>query len=308
MTKHGVKDIAASVRAHLQQHAKDKERPFQEVLQYYAMERFLYRLGQSPHAKNFVLKGGLMLPVWQAPTSRPTKDIDLLSHLPNQVEVITNVVRDVCHIEVQSDGLTFDADTISGKVITEDADYRGVRVRFKGHLQNARISMQIDTGFGDVIVPSPTLVDYPTILDLPPPRLYGYSRESGVAEKFEAMVKLGQINSRMRDFYDLWLLSGQFDFDGPTLAEAVRATFSHRGTPIDSEPVALTAAFSSDATKQAQWRSFIEKSEINPAPSELAEITERIREFLEPVADALQRHASFKYRWNAPGPWTPLVE
>ena len=176
MTKRRVKDVAASVRARLQTNAKDTNRPFQEVLQYFAMERFLYRLSRSLHSEKFVLKGGLMLTAWRAPSSRPTKDIDLLAKMPNDVDSVVQVVREVCEQEVEPDGLEFDVDDLAGRIIKDDAEYEGIRVDLRATLQNARIHMQIDMGFGDVVVPAAVSMEYPTILDHDPPRLNGYSR------------------------------------------------------------------------------------------------------------------------------------
>jgi hypothetical protein len=209
------KNLAASVHARLAQIARRTGRPFQELLQYYAMERFLYRLSKSPHAARFVLKGALMLRVWDAPMARPTKDIDLLGRLENSLENGSTVVREVCALEVEPDGLVFRPATVKSERIREDADYEGVRIRFDGFLARARIAMQLHVGIGDVMVPGPVEIAYPTLLDFPAPRLKGYPRETAIAEKFEAMVKLGTLNSRMKDFYDIWLLSRQFDFDGP---------------------------------------------------------------------------------------------
>lgn len=226
MTKRCIKDMAASVRARLQTNAKETGRPFQEVLQYFAMERFLFRLSVSPYADRLILKGGLMLTAWRAPSTRPTKDIDLLAMMPNDVKSVVNVVKEICTQKTDTDGLVFDIASVEGRVIKEDAEYEGVRVTFLVHLQNARVNMQIDMGFGDVVIPGPVQLDYPTILDYDSPKITGYTREATVAEKFEAMVRLGQINSRIRDFFDIWLLSRQFDFEGPVLTRAVRETFA----------------------------------------------------------------------------------
>ena len=303
MKKPGVKDIAASVRARLQANAKQTDRPFQEVLQYFAMERFLFRLSVSPHADKLVLKGGLMLTAWRAPSTRPTKDIDFLAEMPNDVDSVMGVVKDICLQGVDPDGLTFDVDSIEGRVIKEDADYEGVRVTFLGYLQNARVNMQIDMGFGDVVVPGVAMLEYPTILDHDVPKLSGYSRETTIAEKFEAMVKLGQINSRIRDFFDIWLLLRQFDFEGPVLARAVQETFANRGTAIKPDPVALTAEFAADASKMRQWTGFLRKSRIDFAPDTLQEVVEATADFLRPVARALASSEDFTSQWTAPGPW-----
>jgi hypothetical protein len=305
MTKRQVKDVAASIRQRLHNNAKATGRPFQEVLQYFAMERFLYRLAQSPHADTFVLKGALMFAAWRAPSSRPTKDIDLLARMSNHVDAILSVVKDICLLEVEPDGLVFDVASLQGMAIKEDADYEGVRVTFLSHLQNAEVRMQLDMGFGDVLTPAATRTQYPTILDLAPPELWGYSRETAVAEKFEAMVKLGQLNSRMKDFFDIWLLSRQFSFDGIVLADAIASTFSHRGTAITVPPLALTSAFTSDPVKAVQWRGFLRKSRITTAPEDLGQVVDTLAAFLVPVARAIHESRRFAARWDAPGPWQP---
>jgi hypothetical protein len=303
MTKRPIKDVAASIRQRLYNNAKETGRPFQEVLQYFAMERFLYRLAQSPYADKFVLKGALMFTAWRAPSSRPTKDIDLLARISNNVDAILAVVRDICLLQVEPDGLVFDVTSLRGMIIKEEADYEGVRVTFLARLQNAEVHMQLDMGFGDVLTPAATLAEYPTILDLAPPKLWGYSRETSVAEKFEAMVKLGQLNSRMKDFFDIWFMSRQFGFDGATLADAITRTFSHRGTAIAVLPLALTAAFASDPAKVAQWRGFLRKSRITSAPDNLGQIVDVLAAFLLPVARAIQEGQRFVARWDASGPW-----
>ena len=226
------KNLPASVRQRLANKAQETGRPFQEVLQYFAMERFLYRLSRSPHADKFVLKGALMFTAWGGLSSRPTKDIDLLARMDNTVEAVETVMREVCGQEVEADGLVFDTESVAGEAIKEDADYPGVRVTFLVTLLNGRLSMQIDMGFGDVVTPSAAMTGYPALLDFPAPLMLGYPRETVVAEKFEAMTKLGLLNSRMKDFYDLWVLCQQFDFDGVTLATAIRRTFTHRKTAV----------------------------------------------------------------------------
>ncbi len=303
MTKRQYKNISASVRQRLLNKAREKGRPFNELLQYFAMERFLYRLSKSPYVDNFVLKGALMLSVWEAPLSRPTMDIDLLGRINNSVEAIVAVTRVICRQEVEPDGIAFDTNSIVEERITEDADYEGVRVRFKGSLDTAQIAMQLDIGFGDMVVLSPELTDYPTILDLPPPQLYVYSRESTIAEKFEAMVKLGILNSRMKDFFDIWLMLRQFDFEGQKLSTAIAKTFSTRGTDIQSEPISLTNTFVDDTVKTAQWRGFIRKNRLTNVSQDLGEVVKAIAAFLGPIAKSLAAKQSFKANWKAPGPW-----
>jgi len=303
MTDKPVKNIAASIRQKLLNHSNETGRPFQEVLQYFAMERFLYRLSRSPHADKFVLKGALMFTAWGGPASRSTKDIDFLARMSNSIEAIVAVMREVCRQEVEPDGLVFEAEGLSGSVIKEDADYEGVRVTFRATLENARVPMQLDLGFGDVMTPGPESTIYPTILDLPAPLLNGYSRETVVAEKFEAMVKLGLLNSRMKDFSDVWVLSRQFAFDGALLAEAIARTFEHRGTPITFNPTALTAAFAADPGKAIQWRGFLRKSRLSAVPNDLNQIISDLAGFLGPVTQSLEQGRSFNGSWSPSEQW-----
>ena len=305
MSKTKVKDLSASVRQRLLNKARQTNRPFSELAQYFTMERFLYRLSKSPFADKFVLKGALMLPVWKAPLARPTMDIDVLGQIDNSIEVIVDAIRNICAQRVKSDGITFDANSVVGKRITEDADYEGVRIKFRGKLGTARVSMQVDVGFGDVVVPPATPVIYPTILDLPRPYLLGYSMESTIAEKFETMLKLGILNSRMKDFFDIWFLSRQFNFSGHTLQKAVKATFSTRSTDIPSVPVAFMTDLSRDPIKDTQWKAFIRKNRLLSIPKDFQEIVTDIASFLGPIVKNLESNQPFKSSWKAPGPWKP---
>jgi predicted nucleotidyltransferase component of viral defense system len=303
VTTRQYKNIAASVRQRLLNKARETGRPFNELLQYFAMERFLYRLSKSHYADSFVLKGALMLTVWKAPLSRPTIDIDLLGRIDNSIETIVEVTKKICQQEVEPDGIDFDVASIEAERIAEDADYEGIRVRFRGSLGTAQIVMQLDIGFGDILVPSPEPTNYPTILDLPAPQLLGYTKQSTIAEKFEAMVKLGILNSRMKDFYDIWLILRHFDFEGPILAEAILKTFSTRGTNIQPEPIALTNSFAEDTAKAAQWRGFIRKNRLTNVTQNFPEVITAIASFLGPIAKTLAGGHSFRGTWKAPGPW-----
>ena len=303
MTQQRGPNIAASIHRRLLNKARETNRPFNELLQYFAMERFLYRLSRSPHAGKFVLKGALMLTVWQAPATRPTMDIDLLGITDNSIDAIVAVMKDVCMQAVEADGWFFDPDSVSAERIVEDADYAGVRVLLRGILGTARIALQIDIGFGDVVVPGPEMADYPTILELPAPRLRGYTRESAVAEKFEAMVRLGRVNSRVKDFFDIWLLTRQFDFDGRTLAQAIERTFSTRGTTIPADPLALTGNFAREPARQTRWQGFVRKNRLQHVPPGFADIVTAIETFLGPVTRALAAGDAFEGFWKAPGPW-----
>ncbi len=303
MTKRPLKNVAASVHQRLLNAAKQSNRPFNQLLQLYAMERFLYRLSVSRHAEKFVLKGALMLTAWDAPISRPTMDIDLLGRTSNDVDALVAMGREVCGEPVEADGLVFDPATVVGQRIADEAVYEGVRIRFRGALGNARIAMQLDVGFGDVVEPPPVPVEFPTLLAMPSPRLRGYSRESAVAEKLEAMIKLEELNSRMKDFFDIWLLSRHFDFGGATLARAIATTLGARGTEIPPQPIALTPAFAEVPGKNTQWRGFVRKTRLRDVPEELSQIVGAVSAFLMPVVEAIRAGRGFEAAWRAPGPW-----
>ncbi len=297
-----IRNVAASVRQRLINRANSAKRPFNELLQYYAMERFLYRLSQSAHADRFILKGALMLRSWRSPEFRPTMDIDLLGRTSNEETDIVAQIRDIMAVVVEPDGLTFDPGSIRSERITEAADYEGIRVRFRGMLDSARVSMQIDIGFGDIVYPGPEKSDLPTILDSAAPRLLCYSRESAIAEKFEVMVKLGVLNSRMKDFYDIWLLSRQFDFDGANLAEAIRQTFERRGTVLPADIEAFEKTFI-DA-KQVQWTAFWKRLQHDHLPASFSDIVSAMEAFLSPLVSALSQGNPKPANWTAPGPWS----
>ena len=302
MTPREITNVADSVRQRLLNEARSSGRPFNELLQYFAMERFLYRLSRSPHAGRFVLKGALVLASWGVFPGRPTKDIDFLGHLRNDVDSVAATVTEICQQSVEEDGLVFEPSSVAGERIAEEAEYEGVRVRFRGRLGTARFVMQIDVGFGDAVVPGPMTIEYPTILELPKPRILGYTKETVVAEKFHTMVRRGVLNSRVRDFFDVWAMSHHLDFDGQVLARAIRETFSTRNTEIPVRPVALTTEFAQDGSKTTQWRGFLRKSRIE-GPHELSQVVESLRAFLGPLAEALADGFEFESKWKAPGPW-----
>jgi len=298
-----IRNTAASVHQRLLNKAKESSRPFNELLQHYAIERFIYRFSKSSHPDRFILKGALMFSAWSEAASRPTMDIDFLGRIDNSLEAIVVAMKEACRMNVEEDGMSFNPEKVSAVGIAEDAEYEGVRVRVQGSLGKARVSLQIDIGFGDVIVPGPSRVTYPTLLDFPAPVLKGYSMESTIAEKYQAMVKLGGLNSRMKDFYDIWMLSRVFDFRGEILAEAVKKTFKNRKTPITADPEDFKGTFAEDEEKQIQWRAFIKKARLSNSPETFSEVLSAVRRFLEPVVVALAKKVSFRSMWRAPGPW-----
>ncbi len=298
------KNVEASVRARLQNKAQETGRPFAEVFQYYGMERFLYRLSQSKYADTFVLKGALMFVVWKVPGMRTTRDIDFLGRFDNEIIKIEVVFKEICSMVVPQDGLRFDPELVKGERIKEDADYEGVRIKFMGFLGKARIPMQVDIGFGDVVFPKPKTINYPAILDFPSAHLKGYAAETVVAEKFEAMINLGHLNSRMKDFYDIWLMARQFQFSGEELSQAIRQTFEHRGTSLPKvAPFFAEEIYNKLSDRQQLWKAFLGKMGIKNVPDELCEIARAIEGFLLEPVKAIHDGRDFSARWHAPGPW-----
>jgi predicted nucleotidyltransferase component of viral defense system len=296
-------DIGSSVRQRLLNQTRANGRPFQEVLQYFAMERFLYRLAKSPYADRFILKGALLLTAWRAPLFRPTIDIDLAGRTNNQLDHIREIVGAVCDIAVEPDGIEFDRASIDVSRIKEDAEYEGVRARFHGTLARARIPMQLDIGFGDVITPGPTEIEYPALLNFPAPVLQAYPKETVIAEKLEALTALGILNSRLKDYYDLALLSRMYPFKGDRLAVAIVATFRHRGTAIEVEPIGLTQAYCDDPARTLQWRAFVRRSRFAEEAGDLTRLVEEIRPFVLPILSSVAAEREFGSRWKPGGPW-----
>lgn len=244
-----------------------------------------------------------MLQLWGGPVTRSTKDIDLLGKTTDSVDEVVGVMRACCDVEVVDDGIAFDAQSIEGEEIRLDAIYDGVRVRGRCTLDGAQVTFQVDVGFGDVITPGAVAVTYPTLLDFAGPRLLGYTPETVVAEKLQAMVALDMANTRLKDFLDVWVLAQGRDFDGAVLAEAIRATFERRQTPLpEMTPIALTPAFHSAAAKQAQWIAYTRKARVQGDVPGLDGVAEHIASFVMPVFGALVA-GSGHGRWPAGGPW-----
>jgi len=204
---------------------------------------------------------------------------------------------------VDPDGIEFNRDSIEVSRIKEDADYEGIRVQFRATLARARVPMQLDIGFGDVVTPGPTEVAYPTMLDFPAPVLRAYPKETVIAEKLEALTALGLLNSRMKDYYDLALLSRMYPFDGESLAQAIAATFRHRGTTIEAEPIGLTRAYCDDPARVLQWRAFVRRSRFGESEGDLIRLVDEIRPFLLPVLSKIAADNPFKAHWKPGGPW-----
>lgn len=299
MPQRPLKNIPASVHQRLLNLARETKRPFNELLQYFAIERFLFRFSRSEYADRYVLKGAQMLQAWNAPLARPTMDIDMLGRGPSTIDALENVIREVIAVEVEPDGVVFDPKTVSGEVIVKGREYEGVRIRLRGVLGKIRLNVQLDVGFGDLVVPAPTPIELPDLIGLGAPRLLGYTPESAIAEKYHAMVALDLANTRIKDFYDVWLLSQTIEFDGAVLARAIGVTFKQRSTPLPTEPpMALTEQFGEAADKQALWRAFLRKGRLDAQGKQLGEIVAELREFLLPPTLAAQASAPFQKRWR----------
>lgn len=300
----GPRNISASVRARLTSRAKARDENVQLVLLRYAIERLLYRLSRSEYAGRFVLKGAMLFNLWADAPYRATGDLDLLGYGDSAADRLVEIFRAVCITDVEPDGVEFLADTVRAEQARKNDEYQGVRVMLEARIAGARLSVQVDIGFGDVIIPEAQSIEYPVLLEFPAPRLRAYPRETVVAEKFQAMVRFAALTSRMKDFYDLWAIATIFDFQGSVLAEAICATFERRQTKLPLEtPDALAPEFAENPTKQAQWQGFLRRTAIAMAPEPLPIVLEKIREFVMPPTMAIANGVTFEETWSPGGPW-----
>lgn len=301
-------NVAASVRQRLLDQARSKRVDFNLLLTRYGLERFLYRLGKSEYRERFILKGAMLFPLWGVVSYRSTLDVDLLGYGESEIGALITVFRTICQTEVADDGIMFDPASVQAEDIRDQMEYGGTRLKLNADLAGARIHLQVDIGFGDVITPSADSAEYPTLLDHPAPSLRVYPRETVIAEKFQAMVHLGIANSRMKDFHDLWVLGTQFDFDGMTLATALARTFERRNTPLPVElPLALTPEFFADAQKTRQWKAFLNRAGLT-VEVELAEVATFIAGFVMPLIETTRVGGNYTGRWLAGGPWEEVIK
>lgn len=303
MSEDRTTDIPAQVRRRLSQMARETGENLTFLLERFAAQRLLYRLSLSQHRNGFALKGAVLLAVWSPEPYRATRDIDLLGWGENSAARLESVFREVCTLEIEDDGLTFDLDSIVVEEIRENQEYGGLRVKLGAYLDRAWAVVQIDVGFGDAITPEAVEVECPTMLDFPPALLRAYPRETVVAEKLEAMARLGLINSRMKDFSDLHYLASEFEFDGRLLTRAIIATFSRRQTPLPQTiPVALTEIFYGNTDTKRQWTAFLQTTRMSVRIS-LEEVCEKISEFLLPILEAAVRGVEPNMLWHPAGHW-----
>lgn len=272
--------LARSIQARLARHARSIGVDPNLVLTRFAVERFLYRLSRSPYAEQFVLKGALLMLVWLGEGLRPTSDADLLGSGEFSEEALATMAKTVSEVPVEPDAVEFDGNSVKVEAIREEAAYGGRRVRVNARVGEARLTVQLDIGFGDVVTPEAEWLDYPALLDFPVARLLAYSRESVIAEKFHAMVVLGIRNSRMKDYFDLDALSRESAVDVARLAEAIAATFSRRRTAIpEGLPPGLAPEFAEEESKAAQWKAFLTRNRLEGRS--LSVTVAQVRGFLE---------------------------
>jgi predicted nucleotidyltransferase component of viral defense system len=297
-------NVAQSVRQRLLNLARQTGQDYNRLLVRYSLERILYRLSQSEHADRFILKGAMLFAVWSGQQYRSTQDLDLLATGDNSLAGLEELLREVCAVETGvPDGMAYAPETVTAEIIREDMQYEGVRLRIESALGTARIPLIIDVGFGDAVTPAPLEKEFPVLLDAPAPRIKAYPRESVIAEKLEAMVSLGEANSRMKDFADVYFLSKHFDFDGAVLAQAIAGTFARRGTTVVEAPAAFTEEFAGLDHKQAQWRAFLRRAAPQGIPDSFADVVAGIATFLGPIMSHLAASQPIPHQWQAPGPW-----
>ncbi|MBI3450452.1 MAG: nucleotidyl transferase AbiEii/AbiGii toxin family protein, partial [Acidobacteria bacterium] len=293
-----------SVAARLLNRAKETGDDHQTLLTSYGIERFLYRLGVSDRRNRFVLKGAMLLRLWADRPYRATRDLDLLRRGDGAFEAIRDDLREIVMTPAPPDAIIFDTERIDLQAIRAEDEYAGTRATLLAWCGKARLSLQIDMGLGDAVWPEPQACTYPTLLDLPAPELLAYPREAVVAEKLEAMVVLGERNSRIKDFFDLHYLASSFEFDRATLSEAVRRTFERRHTPIAAEdPIGLTTAFWENPSRPAQMRAFARRAGLVTPERPAESFTRLLHEFLAPVLDDVRRGRRQDGHWNSGGPW-----
>ena len=299
-----LKNMAASVHQKLLNLSLERRENFQLLLTRYTLERFLYRLSKNPACGDFVLKGAFLFEIWKDVAYRATRDVDFLGYGSAALDRLRNIFVSICQQRVENDGLIFDSDSIVLETIREEQDHGGMRVRLSAYLGQARIRLQFDIGFGDVIIPDAEEVEFPVLLDMPAPRIKAYSRYSFVSEKFHTISYRGMANSRMKDYYDLYILARFFEFPGHLLAQAISMTFKRRNTPLPGEiPLGLSKAFVKESTKQRMWKAFLERIGENPRNLTLDTAVTTLQNFLVPPTSAVFNKKIFDLHWNPGGPW-----
>jgi len=294
-----IKNKAASIRAKLMNIARAEKIDFDFLLLRYFQERFLYRLAISKFSDCFILKGGLLLICLKVPKSRPTKDIDFLAKgIKNDPVELEHIFRSITAISC-NDGVKFISSSLISEQMKENADYEGIRIKIDSALGQARKKLQMDIGFGDVIIPRAMQMEFPTLLEEKPPRIKVYSIESVISEKVEAMIKLAMVNSRIKDFYDIYTLSVSYNFQSDKLKKAIESTFQRRNTFIPDNLLVFRSEFHKNEEKQRQWSAFLRKSRLHDVNQGFDEIMERITSFLKPIVDSIKDKNKENKTWDA---------
>jgi predicted nucleotidyltransferase component of viral defense system len=295
---------AESIRQRLRNEVRRRGEDVQFALERYAMERLLFRVGESAHRERFVLKGAMLFALWGGSLYRATRDLDFTGYGSSDADSVLDAFREICELAKSDDGLDFDAASLHSEPIRDQSEYVGLRIRLRAMLGRSRIPLQIDIGFGNAIEPPPEDVEFPTLLDDPSPRIRAYSQEAVVAEKMHAMVILGERNSRFKDFYDVFVLASRFSFGASRLLSAIAATFDRRSTPIVSAlPLALTSGFFEERGRSDQWRAYLSRNALPGAPADFTAVGELILRFLGPPWSALAADHAHAETWPAGGPW-----
>jgi predicted nucleotidyltransferase component of viral defense system len=300
------KNMAASVRYRLLNRAREEQQEFQLVLMRYALERLVFRLSLSSYAEKFILKGAMLFYVWNPKSGayRPTRDLDFLMRGENSVEILEMIFRKIVETKVSPDGLVFDSESIKAEPIREDNRYGGLRVQLMAVMEKAKIPLQVDVGFGDKITPGPEQITFPSLLGQEVAHLSAYPKETVIAEKLEAMVSLGEANSRMKDFYDIHFLSLHYTFDGDILSQAIAATFTGRGTAIPAgEIYPLSAEFSADPARQRLWTGFLKRLGLKDVETSFEIVSRQIAAFVQAPVQAASQNANLSRKWSPSGPW-----
>ena len=298
-----IKDPGASIRARLLDHAKQNGDDYQRVLTRYAIERLLFRLSQTEAAERYVLKGAMLFVTWPEHVYRPTGDLDMLGHGDPDPVAITELFTRICQVEAPDDGIFFDPATLNVESVREADKYQGVQLSLKGELSRAVIPVQVDIGFGDHVYPPPTRRTFPSLLpDLPVAHILMYPPETVVAEKFEAMIRFGAANGRIKDFHDIWVTTRTFSFDLPSLVEAVGGTLRRRETAIPSEmPTGLTETFAKIAEERGLWSGFLRRNPPTLQPPPFEDLQQELRRFFGPVIASLAMPEGATGRWDPDG-------
>ena len=292
------------IRRRLKARAAELGLDFQQAVLYYAMERFLFRLSQTPWSERLVVKGAVMLRVWDAAVARPTRDIDFLGRVDNTPEAIRGIVAECLAVRLD-DGLAFESDIHVAQITVENR-YPGVRAKVAGDLGGARFVLRLDIGIDDAVVPDPSWVDYPVLLLDETPRILAYQPATAVAEKFQAMIEIGLTNSRMKDYHDIWMLSSTLEFDGRDLTDAMRATFERRDTELPAErPAELSAEYTAQPEISRMWDSYRRgfSTRASDLPEDLQVVADAIVAFVLPASSAARAGEAFDRTWTPTAGW-----